>query len=161
MIKKMQSELKTMVENAYKVAKKNYETDKRLLPVFHIGNISDFKSTMVGAIFENEREKDVIAQMVKKIAFDMSADFIIFISESWSIRQEDTKEFMDNRDKYPSVESFPKRISIIAFMVESHYGCYIATAMIEGEAVGELKFSPAPAEMRGRFTHLLPPKLVH
>lgn len=99
--------------------KRNLETHTELAPAVFIGNKNEVR--IVCGSFSNGPEKDVFAQVIKKIAKEMSADFILFVSESWVLPPEYSQDFMDNRGKYPSVSDHPPKKRSGSFSLRKPY----------------------------------------
>jgi hypothetical protein len=142
--------------------KKNLNDRGGLVPVAFVGNSERGTTEVVGMMFTNQEEKDKYCNFIRKIAKEGEADFVVMISESWSVPAEHSEEFINNRDKYPTIESFPKREEIVVVMIETETTRYIGRGVISGESgrrvVGELEFGEG--QIQGRFSYFLGPKGV-
>jgi hypothetical protein len=141
-----------MVQKVVEQAKANLKTSE-LLPTFFVGNTD--KMVMIGAQWEDEGDKDMVAYRVKRIAHEIGADYVIFVSESWTIKPEDAPEFMANRDKYRSVSDFPKCFEVVMFSIETPTSMRMGMApILEGREMGEIKWHQ-PDQSEGRFSNFL------
>lgn len=80
---------------------------------------------MVASI-KDAKEKDALAEFMTKLVRD-GAEAIIFVSESWSLRQEDAETYKD----YSSIEANPKRIEIISAIYSFKDNDMMASAEID------------------------------
>lgn len=142
-------------------ARENVKANECLLPVFFIGNHDGMK--IIAAPFENEHEKAMAAWVVKETAKRENADFVLFVAESYTIKdQAAVKEFLANRDKYPSLSEHPQAIEVVVFSLETHSGRHIGMAEIaKDRALQEIKWSDNTTKTEGRFACLLPNKVIH
>jgi hypothetical protein len=141
-----------------------------VMPVAFVGSTETGKMGVVRLDFsgntfaEVAKAKDACGNAIRRIAQATEADFVIFVSESWTVPQEHVKEFMDNRDKYPSVESFPHRAEMVMISVETGTTTWLGKCSLSGvqgdRIVGEPEFFKAD-RYEGRFAQFLGPKVVH
>lgn len=151
--------LKKSVEGILAAARENFEKSEYLLPMFYVSNSAKNETALVATPFTSQdpNDKRAVAWQVKKIARDMDADSLVFVSESWAVRPEDAKEFMENRDKYPNVRDFPKRIDVLSLLIESNFGNFHGSIETTGRKVtGTLHFQRTD-KSTGIFSNLLPP----
>jgi len=152
---------KEFFDTIFEAVKLNFETHDQLMPVAFIGNDKTFG--VVGGYFGDNSDKDAFAEAVKETAKEIHATFVLFVSESW-IAPEAAQDFIDNRDKYPSVSDHPLRKEVVVFQYESHTGCKVGIGEIVRTATTKTLIKPTLRDvdgMQGRFTHLLPLKRVH
>lgn len=135
--------------------KQNLKESKELMPVFFVGN--DKEINIVGAVFDEHIDsKDKTAKVVRQLAKETNATFVLFIAESWTLPSECVHEFMANRDKYPSVSDHPSAFEIVSFMLETEKGTKAAGAKIlPGREMGPVTWIESK-EFEGRFTGLIP-----
>lgn len=148
-----------MVKKVIEMAAVNLKQEELLLPTFFVGKEDGI--AIVGAPWGNDsREKDHAAEEVKRIAKEMKAEFILFVSESWTIRdQEAAREFQNDRRKYPSVKDHPKAVEVVMFTLETQTGARVGLAeILPGRVMGEVIWQPKEMHMEGRFSNLLGPK---
>ncbi|MFA7278722.1 MAG: hypothetical protein WC100_01345 [Sterolibacterium sp.] len=139
---------------AVDVARKNLKGSQELCPVFILGKGDERQ--LIGTPFGSDEQKDMVAMLIKIRAQEMGADFVLFVSEAYTIRdQEAAKEFMDNRDMYPSVSTHPKAVEVVMFMLETQTKSWSGIADIEpGRVLGELEWMLCK-DAQGRFTNFL------
>lgn len=142
----------------------NLKTHDELLPTWFIG--ANGKLTLVGTPFMGPdigRAKDRIADAIRRITRDLEADFILFISEAWGLRDtEATKEYMaDNGRRWKSVSEHPKAFECVTLMLETRTGVYQAMPeILAGRDLGEVKWLKADSNS-GRFSNFLEKKERH
>jgi hypothetical protein len=154
--------MKTTDEMILKViegAKSNLKNSTELMPTFFVG--AGEKISIVGAPFSTEREKDVIADGIRAMAEELQADFVVFLSETWTLSPEDGKDFMENRHKYRSVSEHPRKKEAVTLMLETRFEVKMGMAeILPGREMGEIKWI-TPDSATGRFTNLLPKTPIH
>lgn len=144
-----------VIQNIVESAKLNVRLSSQLMPVFFVAG-ADNTINMVASAFEDDQDKDITAQFVRELAHKEKAKFVLFIAESYTIKDQDAAmDFMHNRHKYASVSEHPKAIEVVCFALETHGKQYMAIGEIDKERnLGDVKWSES-AEAGGRFTNLL------
>lgn len=146
-----EEDLKVVIDTA----RKNLKESEMLTPTFFIGN--DDGLNIVGAVFTNEMEKLKTAMLIKKMSRETKATFILFICESWTLSQEDAKEYYENRQNYSQVSDHPGAFDAVLISLETLSGTKMGRAKIlPGREMGEINWIEAKgSEMEGIFVNLL------
>lgn len=149
-----------MITGIVEATKKNMASSDWLLPTFFIGSKAKGLS-IIGAPFGNDREKDSTAEQIKKIAHEQDADFVLFIAESWTIKdQVAVREYMENRDMYSSMSEHPKAIEVVVFALETKTRNWQAMAdILPNRVLGAIEWRESE-KLEGRFVNLLGDKPV-
>lgn len=152
-----------LLKGVIETARANLEYSGSLLPVFFIGNEKTLN--VVGAVFCNDREKDAASDAIRRMSKEIDADFVVFVTESWTIAPEHSEEFMlgIRNGKYKRVSDHPKRQEIVSFIIETRLSDCVGIAKIETRSDGSKTFGEVEmkeGENSGRFTHFLGPKAV-
>lgn len=154
-----------MVQKVIETAKDNLKQHDMLLPTFFVGN--DEHMAVVGAPFdENVSSKDIAAAAVRRIAKEAEATFVLFVCESYTLpTQEDAKDFMANRDKYPEVKAHPNAVEVVLFQLETDTTVHMGMGRIlDGREMGPVEWKSFPKEnFDGRFANFLgtPKRTLH
>jgi len=142
-----------MVQKVVEQARKNLKSSDMLLPTFFVGT-SD-QMVIVGADWQDDQDKDLVAYKVKRLAHEMNAEFVVFVAESWTMDSGDAPDFMKNRDKYPDVHSYPKSYECVMFSIETATSIQMGRAKIlEGRVMGDIEWMRSDGS-EGRFTNFL------
>jgi len=104
----------------------NFTRDGYLTPVCLINNSKENKTGVVVAAIETQKEKELFADALKNLVRQHKADSTLFMIESYTIPPEFSDDFMNNRDKYPTVSSHPNAQDIIYFSFENKKGTWAA-----------------------------------
>lgn len=141
------------LDSVLRAARENLKASKELLPTFFIGNDRDVK--IIATPFSSGDDKDRAALVVKSLASEMRATYIMFVSETWMVKPDFADEFMRNRDKYPSVADFPHKLEKVYISIETESANYSGMAdILPDREMGDVKWS-RPNDVTGRFTNLL------
>ncbi len=81
--------------------------------------------------------KEMSADHARKVALLCQADYVLHLTESWSLNATDSKKIDAILEKYGSISAYPGRISIVAFVLEADEGVFVGTAPIK--ALGRSK----------------------
>lgn len=130
------------------------ETDN-LMPMFFVGNNDE--TNVVATPFRNDDEKNQAAAAVRHFAAKMNANFILFISEAWTLKtHEASEDYMANREKYKyDMGNHPDAVEIAMFQVETEATMWMGSCEIgKDRTLGELKWVKCET-MKGRFANLL------
>lgn len=152
--------IEELVKFVYDDAKELVESDKQVLPkVFLLKEDGTYAVVICPDSMESENNKDSFVEAIKKIVHKEKAVVLVFISESWTIGQDRINEFMSNRHLYPSLSTFPGKVSCVMITIEEK-GCAgkMGTAIID-ESVNPKKLGPLNFfkhdRKEGRFSNLL------
>ena len=139
----------------------NINDEGGLMPVAFVGSTETKQVGIVAMAFQNVEEKDACSEVIKEIAQKFQADYVVFVSESWTVPSEHIEEFTNNRDKYPEVASFPKKSEVVMIMVDTKTSNWIGMCEIyKGRKLGKPKFMKSHSA-EGRFSNFLPKVLVN
>lgn len=146
----------------FKQLPENLKSAKELLPVFYVGKI-DGNLAIVGTPFHGNTEeeaivaKDMAAKAVELIAKQEGAEFIIFVTEAWSVKPEDQDDFFKGRKegRWRYISEYPKKIEVVFVQVETETKMFSGGTEIskDRKLVREIKMSESNNE--GRFANLL------
>jgi len=141
-----------------RAARENLKNSDELLPTFFVGNDKDVR--IVATPFGSDDDKDRASLVVRAMAAEMRATYIMFVSETWMVPPGRADEFMRNRDKYPSVSDFPGKLEKLYISIETESANYTGLAdILPGREIGEIKWNK-PNDVSGRFANLLGHKPV-
>jgi hypothetical protein len=91
----------------------------------------------------------------------MEADYVVFVAESWTIKPEDTDEFMKNREKYRQVSDFPRCLECVLFTIETTTTLKMGMApILEGRVMGDVEWKQADT-VETRFQFLGPKPVMN
>ncbi len=143
-----------LIQGILKTCRQNLKQSQQLMPVFFIGNEDNIG--IIGAEFDDPKSKDVCAAFIRKTAEEKKAEFILFIAESWTIRdQAAAKEYMDDMEAYDySMGNHPGAVEVVMFSLETKTKCWTAMAEIKNREIGEIEWSET-GRLEGRFSNFL------
>jgi hypothetical protein len=157
------AEIRGMVEVMIEQARFNIEQDGVLEPVALVGTL-DSCGLVAGL---SRISKDSAARVVRSLAKDKNADFVLWIDEAWlkSIDAPTMAEAKRIREALgDEVKDMPGRIDVVLFSLQTHSGDYLARALrepLDGKpgkyTFGAVNFRK-PNQTEGRFLSLLPPR---
>ena len=112
------------------------------------------------------RERSVL--FARALAMSLPADFVLVVSEAWSIARDDPNDPQEIFKKYGSLSNYPGRIDCLSIVIESHQeGIWMMQIPIETSSAKSSKpprrrLGAAPNIMRpvageGRLIGILPP----
>ncbi len=136
-------------------AKENLKEEEMIMPVFFLSKNDELM--IIGAPFQSEEEKLHASQVVKRKAADMKADFVLFIAESLTIKDQiAAKEFMNNRAIYPEgLRGHPKAVDVVIFMLETQTRAWLGMAeILPGREMSAVDWKESP-NMGGTFANLM------
>lgn len=145
-----------MIQKTIQMIREDLPTMDQVPPVFFVGNATDI-CVVVADSFNGDAEKDQVAQQVGLLAKKMKADFILFVSESYVLRDPvAAQEYLDNREKYEySVSKHPKAEEVVMFMLETGTSHTTGLApVLAGRVMGDVEWTSMPGTS-GRFANLL------
>jgi len=116
---------KKLIKEVIKTESESFKKDGNLLPKFFLSNSRREEMNVVAASFSNQEEKELFAKAIRGMIKHLEADGVFSALESWTLPKEVSKEFMANRDKYPTVADHPAAFSVITFSYENHYGNWL------------------------------------
>lgn len=156
----MNPQLKTIVEKLCEKARQMVEEHPSLHPAAFLID-KDYRFHVVQTIFGDEcyrqvgKQKDAFAETVRRLSREHDIVAVLFIAESWTLSQDDAKEFQENIDKYQGIASHPRRREAVVAQLETKETNYLAVAEISPERkVGEFDFNEVES-MGGRFAKFL------
>jgi hypothetical protein len=115
---------------------------------------SEDHTEILTGVMTNDAEKDQFAKIVRMKAFEMAAELVVFVSESWMISEQDSEEFLANRHKYKSVSDHPNKKEILLIHVETKQGIWLGKSEIINRKAGEPHFEKTESN-KGRFARFL------
>lgn len=137
-------------------ARKNLKENTELCPCFFIGH--DGELEVIGAAWRDDGEKNMIAAMMKQKVAELDADFVLFIAESYSLKNEDAQDYIDNRQKYGSASNHPNAKEVVMFRLETKDKVWSAMAdILPGREMGSIKWAETPLA-DGRFSNFFQKK---
>lgn len=153
-----------MTDASFAHARQGLVEKGEVLPVFTV-----FGDTVVTvpAVFENNKDKDYVALMVRKLVELHAAEAVMMVSEMWMLpRSVSVAEGRALYAKYGSVSKMPQRIEGVVVTIETRDGQHWqATAPIvrNGRAVklGEITYANLAGEAlatSGRFAGWFAPE---
>ncbi len=155
--------LRGNIEGVIKQAQESVGEEEMIMPMAFIGN--DEKVTVCALDFHNDEAKTYCANMIRKLAKEMNAEFVFFVSESWMSKLSEAEMKMHERTGM-RVSERHDRIDCVLFQLESVYGNYMAMCEIEMKdgkrTIKDPEFSKHDTGgMTGRLMNLLPAQQVH
>jgi hypothetical protein len=109
----------------------------------------------------NMSNKDAAARFVTALCKAVEADYVIMISEAWSMSADCTHEELQRLAKtQESISNHPDRIEVVMIKLETHYGLWLCQSQIKllgGKKRGfdDVQFIKAD-KVEGRFASFLP-----
>lgn len=114
--------------------------EKSIAPFFHLVGPPGEDDRLVGAWWTNDAEKEATAEAVARLARDMQARAVMFVSEAWVValtRSESRKAFEDGYVLAPAHD--PRRIEVVALTARDDQGKTVARDLImERDAKGKI-----------------------
>ena len=109
----------------------------------------------------SERSKDESAALVLAVAQEVKPDFVVMISEAWTLPEGTTEEQMKKiYAEYGSVAAYPHREEIVCISLETRQGDWLGRSHIKKLDNGKRDFDDVKFlrvdGIAGRFTHFLP-----
>lgn len=155
--------IKEILESViFKKLPEELKSTKELLPIFYVGKVGG-NLAVVGTPFHGNTEdeatmaKEMAAKAVELIAKKEGAEFIIFVSEEWSVKPEDQEDFFKGRKegRWRYISEYPKKIEVVFVQVETETKMFMGGTEISKDRtlVSEIKMSAS--EVSGRFANLL------
>lgn len=137
------------------------EQGEDLRPIAFFGCFDSAMIVPIPINSSSEESKDASAEIMRLAALQIEADFVLVITEAWTMKASSKEEVEAVIDKYGSIGESPFAIEVVSFSLETVYGTWMAQEKIE--AKGEARTIGIPDfhhfdEASGRFTHLLPQK---
>lgn len=162
----MKNKIEELIGFIYAKSRELVEKNTQLAPMIYLIT-PEGKNIGVLApnAMQSEENKDVFSAHIKLLAKKEDAVALVFVSESWTIPQNKVEEFMMNRALYPSVASFPGKVSCLMVTVEEK-GCAgrLGIALID-ESTSNKKLGPldfiVPDLKKGRFSNFLGTEILN
>ena len=145
------------------VARRIVEEGESLAPVAFAGNLTERRLQQVMMRASSEQAKDESADLVRRLAAEIGADFVFLIMGAWGLRPDKIERYEEILEEYGSIGASPYRIDIVAFTLETRHGTWVAQCEVTDgpDAGSEHSFADPEFMMvpgaEGRFTDLLPP----
>ncbi len=109
----------------------------------------------------SEQSKDMSAHLLRDFCEEREADMVVFLTESWSVRQPDMDHFMEWRRKRilngsnPQIADYPHRIEVVNFSIETLDGIFGGSSEIKaGREIADPELT-AHTDSKGRFSNFL------
>jgi hypothetical protein len=110
----------------------------------------------------DEEAKDRSAVAIKAAASQVEADFVFSIMEAWGLPKDKLTRHQEILDRYGSIANSPFKIDTVSFVLETHYGIWMAQLPIMRKGVSKKRHTFGSVALRfvdgaeGRFAGLLP-----
>jgi len=153
-----------VIEPLIAKARATLEAGQSLKPVTYIGNFATQEMRFVEWSTGDANAKDQTAYAIRMSAVEVDADFVLSISESWTIARDKANRHAKIIEQYGSIESSPYRVDALLFTLETRYGTWAGSGYPKPKGLSKKKrtFGEVVLErlksMEGRFGRLLPPK---
>lgn len=136
------------------ITRQNVRENEEVMPLFFVGDEENMH--VVGASFRDDKEKDLAAEAVKKIAKEKGAEFVLSVAEIWIMNDPDAaKDYYSNPDKYKNMGDHPKAREVIYFSLETKTRNWVGRAdILPGRKMGVVEWM-APGITGGRFSNFL------
>lgn len=146
------------IEQIYDLAKQNLEKDGYLRAMAFVGAGDKMVICDVHEMLRSNDSKDMLGAGLKRLIKETGASHLLFLSESWTLSQDDTEEYMKNMEKYNfSLDNHPRKKECVHFTFEDAKGATLGMAMIlrsgEKPYLGNLRIMEKPTKSEGRFTN--------
>lgn len=152
-----------VVLRAIEAARQNVQLHEELVPMWFIGSKDNFD--MVATPFtgpDEQQTKNTVVLKIKQMAAERDADFLLFISEAWSLKDaEAIADYTKNPHKYPNgVVDHPARVEVVVVTLETHENNYVGMARIlPGRVMATVEWGDGSHRgYGGRFDNMLPPR---
>ena len=146
------------------VARQIVEGGEPLVPVAFAGNLESRHMQQVMLRASSTQAKDESAELVRRLAQEIDADFVFIIMDAWGLPPEKISRYDEILEEYGSIGASPDRIDIVAFTLETRHGTWVAQSEVkDGPPGGSEQTFDDPKLLlvpgaEGRFTGLLPEK---
>ena len=146
-----------------------------ILPTSFVMNSKKNSITIIVHLFDNDMEKDMNRAMIIKTVEKDNADSVLFVAESWMLTDKNTnsekeselyREYQEGikSGKYKNMGDHPAATEIIMFQYECVKGMWTGMATIK-PMLKKKRFIDSvelfqSERMSGRFTHLIPLRVV-
>ena len=140
------------------------EDGQKLLAHFFVVNTSTKVIRHMSQVQTCESDKEIAAHAVRQIAAMENADFVLMISEAWSLRTDKLAKIDEIYRKYGGIGNSPYKEDVCSFILQTDEGVWAAQPQIKPKGIskkkrtfGEVQFIKAD-RMDGQFADLLPTK---
>jgi hypothetical protein len=138
------------------------ESGQSLVPFGFVGSFSGGQTVPVRIETNDEEAKDRSAHAIKAAAAQIEADFVFTIMEAWGLPKDKLARHQEILDRYGSIANSPFRIDTVSFVLQTHYGIWMAQLPIVHKGVSKKRRTFGSVTLRfvdgaeGRFAGLLP-----
>lgn len=153
----MNNQLKSLLEGLVESLGADLNIGSDMMPMWYVGNHGQGEEKGAMHIFATPFDgpapdfgKNRVVGLIRRHVAELNADFVVFISEAWSLPSEYAKEFAENRDKYPQgLATHPKRFDVVNIVVETPSERYWAGCPIKKSGDGR-RYIDAPQYVDGK-----------
>ncbi len=164
-------EYRDLMRGFISTARRILEEGKPLQSLFFVGTLEPAKWEPIEIDTSTNEARLACAQHARQVAMVIGANFVVQVSEAWSVPAADVSRIEEVLERYGSVSKYPKRIEVASFVLETREGTFGATLPIRSKppskrkrTIGEPSFIAAD-EAQGRFANILAPssegKVLH
>jgi hypothetical protein len=138
------------------------EQGDQLYPVAFVGNFTTQAIYPVLMNTDDPLGKESTSRAIRGLADQCEADFVLVISESWTLRQDKMPKMKQIIAEYGSIGASPYRIDSVSITLETLHGLWVSSLPIKPRGVSKKKRTfGSPdfqlfTEVEGLFAHLLP-----
>lgn len=146
------------------VARGIVEGGDSLQPFAFVGNLTTKETIPLLLSTGSDQAKDHSADLVRKVAQGIEADFVLVIMDAWGLPPNKAARFEEIIERYGSIGASPYRIDVVSFALETRYGIWVAQVPVQPKGSSKRKRTFGTpqfqhyTEARGRFGALLPIK---
>lgn len=154
-------DLSGFLEHVHLFAMATFQKNNYFHPMAYVGDMEkkDYYLMMCPEQFD-EDGKDSFSEAIKLVAKEKSANFVVFLAESWMVSGELGAAFQQrDQGKYPDVASFPGAIEVLCYSVETYQNVYFGFSeiiVVNGVKTVEPPYFIEPHGGEGRFANFLP-----
>lgn len=142
-------------------ARKQMEREGKLSEFVHVGKLGTGENFNFDL---RHMPQNTAAELTKKAAKKVDADFIFYMNECWAIYPKNQTEASTLRREFGRVENMPGAVRVVGFQVETHAGQFVAQVprVTVDEVAKRYTFGAVEFELmryvQGPFMGLLPTK---
>jgi len=142
------------------------ERGEPLQHMVFVGNLTTGETAIVPIDTRSEEAKDASADLLRRLAASRQADFVFSIMDSWGLPPNKMSQMDEILERYGSIGASPYRVDIVALLLETRYGMWVAQMPVKPKGPSKRKRTFGVPEFKhyhgaqGRFADLLPEKIA-
>ncbi|WP_019025428.1 MULTISPECIES: hypothetical protein [unclassified Thioalkalivibrio] len=165
------SHIRPLVESLIAHAREISESGKELMTIAVVGRLDPNEVRLLSVDQSDPDRRDRSLAEIRATAATLDADFVLLISESWTLEGKHAERAQEIIEEYGSIGNSPYKKEVATFSLETHDGNWLGVAPLVPKGYSKRKktfrdpkFTYAPpakggkTELVGALTGLLPPR---